>query len=29
LAAAYGWREADILALTPQRRKFYLDMAAS
>jgi hypothetical protein len=26
LASAYGWREADILALSPRRRQFYLDM---
>ena len=26
LAAAYGWREADILALSPARRGIYLDM---
>ena len=26
LAASYGWREADILALSPRRRQFYLDM---
>lgn len=26
LAKAYGWREADILALSPQRRQMYLDM---
>jgi hypothetical protein len=26
LARAYGWREADILALSPVRRQFYLDM---
>ena len=29
LARAYGWRESDILALSPARRKLYLDMAAS
>jgi hypothetical protein len=29
LARFYGWREADILAMSPLRRKFYLDMAAS
>jgi hypothetical protein len=29
LACAYGWRESDILALSPARRKLYLDMAAS
>jgi hypothetical protein len=26
LAAAYGWREADILALSPRRRRAYLEM---
>jgi hypothetical protein len=26
LASAYGWSEADILALSPRRRQFYLDM---
>ncbi len=26
LARAYGWREADILALSPARRQFYLEM---
>jgi len=26
LASAYGWREADILALSPRRRQFYLEM---
>lgn len=26
LARAYGWREADILAMSPQRRQFYLEM---
>lgn len=26
LARAYGWREADILALSPTRRQFYLDL---
>lgn len=26
LASAYGWREADILALSPHRRQCYLDM---
>jgi hypothetical protein len=26
LARAYGWREADILALSPMRRQFYLDL---
>jgi hypothetical protein len=26
LASAYGWREADILALSPWRRQFYLDL---
>jgi hypothetical protein len=28
LARSYGWREADILALTPTRRQFYLDLVA-
>ena len=28
LARAYGWREADILALSPTRRQFYLDLVA-
>lgn len=27
LASAYGWREYDILALTPRRRQIYLEMA--
>jgi hypothetical protein len=27
LARAYGWREADVLALTPTRRQFYLELA--
>jgi hypothetical protein len=26
LARAYGWREADILALSPWRRQVYLEM---
>ena len=26
LARAYGWREADILAISPWRRQYYLDM---
>lgn len=26
LASAYGWREADILAMSPQRRQLYLEM---
>ena len=26
LARAYGWREADILALSPQRRQAYLEL---
>jgi hypothetical protein len=26
LASAYGWREADILALSPTRRQMYMDM---
>ena len=29
LARAYGWREVDILALTPWRRRAYLDMAGA
>jgi hypothetical protein len=29
LACAYGWREADILALSPQRRQAYLEMIGS
>jgi hypothetical protein len=28
LARAYGWREADILALSPMRRQFYLGLVA-
>jgi hypothetical protein len=28
LARACGWREADILAMGPQRRQFYLDLAS-
>ncbi|MFB8790726.1 MAG: hypothetical protein U7123_18200 [Potamolinea sp.] len=28
LASAYGWSEAEILALTPWRRQFYLEMAS-
>lgn len=28
LARAYGWREADVLALSPTRRQFYLGLAA-
>ncbi len=27
LARAYGWREADVLALSPRRRRLYLEMA--
>jgi len=27
LATAYGWREADIVAMHPTRRRFYLEMA--
>lgn len=27
LARAYGWREPDVLALTPRRRRLYLEMA--
>jgi hypothetical protein len=26
LARAYGWREADVLALSPNRRRSYLEM---
>ena len=26
LATAYGWREADILAMSAQRRQWYLEM---
>ena len=29
LASAYGWREADILALSPARRQFYLAMVGA
>jgi len=29
LAAAYGWTEAEVLALSPLRRQFYLEMAGS
>ena len=29
LASAYGWREAEILALSPRRRQHYLDLVAS
>lgn len=29
LARAYGWREADILALSPLRRRLYLDLLSS
>ena len=29
LARAYAWREADILAMTPRRRRFYLDLIAT
>jgi hypothetical protein len=29
LASAYGWREGDILALSPMRRQIYLTMAAT
>lgn len=28
LASAYGWREADILAMSPWRRQFYLEMVS-
>ena len=27
LARAYGWREADVLALSPTRRRFYLELS--
>ncbi len=27
LALAYGWRESDVLALSPLRRQLYLEMA--
>jgi hypothetical protein len=26
LASAYGWREDDILAMSPARRRIYLEM---
>ena len=29
LALAYGWTETDILALSPQRRQLYLEMATA
>lgn len=29
LARAYGWSEADVLALSPQRRRTYVELAAS
>ena len=29
LASAYGWREADILAMSPKRRQLYLEMVVS
>jgi hypothetical protein len=29
LASAYGWREADILAMSPWRREQYLDLVRS
>ena len=29
LASAYGWREADILALSPTRRQLYLELAGA
>jgi hypothetical protein len=29
LASAYGWREADIIALSPMRRNFYLEMVGA
>jgi hypothetical protein len=28
LARAYGWREADILALSPLRRQVYLELSS-
>ena len=28
LASAYGWREADILAMSPYRRQLYLEMVS-
>lgn len=28
LASAYGWREADVLAMSPWRRQFYLEMVS-
>lgn len=28
LASAYGWREADVLALTPRRRQLYLELVS-
>jgi hypothetical protein len=28
LAAAYGWREVDVLQLTPWRRRLYLALAS-
>jgi hypothetical protein len=29
LASAYGWRESDVLALSPTRRRLYLDMVGA
>src|SRR5215210_788349 len=29
LARAYGWREADVLALSPRRRRLYLEMVGA
>lgn len=29
LARAYGWREPDVLALSPRRRRFYLEMVSA
>ena len=29
LASAYGWREADIMSMTPQRRQIYLELAGT
>ena len=29
LARAYGWREGDVLALSPRRRRLYLEMVGA
>jgi hypothetical protein len=29
LASAYGWSEGDILAMSPWRRQFYLEMVST